>query len=395
MSGESLRDQLQATYDAMQTDDTPAPAPVETTAPVEVVDAAAAPANETTPPTEAADGRVRDEHGRFAPKDKDGQTIAQAPTGDAQAPAPTETKPEAAKPEGEGAQAEPTRVPPSLPAPIKAKFATLEPDVQQAFIGLEESVQKAKGEWAKKGERLNRYDEVFAPRREQLALRGLDEVQAVSMLFAAQDLLDRNPKQGLLELARSYGVNLAQMAQEMSGGQPMGQGAQQPGQPQGFDPNALQPLIAQALAPLQQELQTYRQQTEAQLQADANAQVDAFRNDPKNIYWEDVKEDVAWLISNGRAKTIADAYDRACWSSDAIRPLLISAQSGEQQRQAAERQEAQKRQTAERQRSAAAQQAAGSVTGAPQGAQAIPQASSSGNLRQDLQAAFEASRSAV
>lgn len=397
MPGESLRDQLQAAFDLHSVDDdqgTGAAAASVTGAEGaegQVAEAAKDPSTETT---EQPGGAQRDASGRFTAKDKGEAIATQAPNGDGK---PAETPDEkTAKPEESEARKEPTRVPPSLPAAIKAKFANLPDDVQQAFIGLEDSVQKAKAEWGKKGERLNRFDEILGPRVSEWRLKGLDEFSGIQVLLTAQDILERNPLEGLAALARSYGVNLAQVAQQMSGGQAMGQGAFSPGQAPAFDPNALQVMISQALTPLQQQLQTFQQQSEAEKQATAHQTVAEFASRPENIYWEDVKNDVAFLLQNGRANTLEDAYQTAIWASPTIRPLLLQAQQSpaaqpaaqvpaQQQTAAATQAQAQ---AAARAKAQKAQEAAGSVVGSPQGAVAPRAGSSTGNLRDDLAAAM-------
>lgn len=269
-------------------------------------------------------------------------------------------------------EGETTRAPHSLPAPVKAKWSSLDPDVRAAFVRLEESTQAAKGEWAQKAERLNRLDGVLAPRREMLKIRGLDEAQAIQSLFAAQDLLERNPLEGLSYLARSYSVNLAQLAQ-MSG---QGQGAQQ----QALPPAHLQPILQQVQT-LQQQLDARTQADEAARLGEATSQIEAFRSDPANPYFDNVKSRMQALIASGQASTLAEAYETACWVDPEIRPLLI------QQNQAQAQAKAQGQ--AERERAARAKQAAGSVTGAPGGATKLTPAGSTGSIRDDLRAAWD------
>ena len=292
----SLRETLEAA--ASGDEGTPeAPAPVETAAPVE-----AAPSidGDTQEPAEAG-ARPRGQDGKFIPKAADG---APAP---AAAPAPIPETVELAPPEPEQ-PAQATRVPPSLPAALKAKFSTLEPDVQQAFVKLEESVQTAKAEWGKKAERLNRFDEILAPRREKLAYQGVDEIQAVQMLFAAQDILDRDPLQGLAYIARSYGVDLRQIAQQMSG-DGLGQGGQPAPTQGGLDVAALRPLLSEIVTPLQEQLAALQQNTEAEKFASAQSVVDEFAIRPENMYFEDVRQDIAAYLRSGQATTLQAAYD--------------------------------------------------------------------------------------
>jgi hypothetical protein len=361
-----------------------APEPKATSAPA---DPLAAKAAEIEPD---ANGRLRDPTGKFAPKTApDPNTSEGAKPADAAAPT-EDQKSEPATPAPTEAQGtEPIRVPPSLPAAVKAKFATLDKDVQAAFTKLEDSVQTSKAEWGKKGERLNRFDEILGPRREQLAIRGIDEFQAIQTLFAAQDLLDRNPVNGLLELARSYGVAPAQLAQAL-GQSPSGGHFQ--GGPGQSNPGAVPDLasaLKPVLEPLQRQVQTLQQQIESEKQTSAQSMVEEFASRSENMYFENVREDVAVLIETGRAKTLQDAYDMACWMNPEIRELrqaeTVKAASDAAARAQAEA--AKKAEAAAREKARSAATAAGSVTGAPApGAQAP--AGPPGSVRDTLVAAM-------
>lgn len=298
--------------------------------------------------------RERDATGKFA-KPQDGAE-------------PSET----AKPADAEPPSETTRIPPSLPAAVKAKWASLEPEVKQAFTKLEETVQTSKAEWGKKAERLNRFDEILSPRREKHQLSGLDDYQAVQTLFAAQDLLERDPVLGLTHLARSYGVDLRQFAQQMSG----------PGQaqlPQAMDP-ALHPVLARVQT-LENQLTQQSQAAEAAQVATATAEIEAFRNDPKNLYFDNVKDRLYAILQSGQAQTLSEAYETAIWASPEIRPLLLAEQKVSAQQAQTE--------AAQRERASSARRAAGSVTGAPGTASSPAAAASSGSVRDALQAAWE------
>lgn len=379
----SVRDSLAAAMSGLQ--EAPAVAPdVQAPAPVEATPAAA----EASPAPEAtAAGAERDEHGRFKAKITDPAAPAAAGADDqppaADAPKETET----AKPADNGAQTEPTRVPPSLPAAVKAKFADLDPDVQQAFVKLEDSVQTAKAEWGRKGERLNRYDEIIGPHLDRWRLNGLDEYSGVQALIAAQNILERNPVEGLAHIARSYGVDLRALA-----GQALSQptAAAPQGQPAMPELQAyLQPLVQQVQAQ-QQQLQQWQQQAEQQKLSEATAEVNAFMSDPKNLYFENVRQDVARLLDTGAAQTLQEAYDRAIWASPEIRPLLLAEQAKAQQADVQQK----ATQQAARQKAVAAQAAAGSVTGSPAPGAQAPQAPQ-GTLRDQLAAAYQQVNGAV
>jgi hypothetical protein len=392
----SLRDQLQADYDTLSgaPEPTPAPEPV-----IEGTATLVAEANAEQPAAEAAPAATgspdRDEHGRFKPKAE----TPPAETGATAQPQAPESV-ELAQPEP---QSEAIRVPPSLPAAVKAKFASLDPDVQQGFVALESSVQKAKAEWEGKGQRLNRYDEIIGPQLDRWRMNGLDEYSGVQSLIAAQSLLDRDPLGGIAQIARSYGLTPAHIAHafglsQTSAPAPAADGTS----PATANPD-FQAALHAAVAPLQQGFQTLQQQLQQSQQAEqaakiatAQREIEAFSADPANMYFDNVSDAVVALIAqdrqNGGSMSLKDAYDRAVWADPTIRPHLqqaeITARAAEEARKAGEAKAAAEK--AAQQKAQAANRAAGSVTGSPTPG-AGPPAGASRPLREELAANYQAS----
>lgn len=300
----------------------------------------------------AAAARARDEAGRFA----------KAPEGQ---PKP---EPAAAAGAAEPPTPETIRVPASLPAALKARFSELPQEWRDVILKREDETNGAKAQWDAKAQQFNRLDEIIAPRRERFQLAGMDEVQAIQVLFAAQDLLERDPLQGLSYLARSYGVDLRQLSQgvQAQAGTPL--------------PDAtLQPLFEQVRT-LSQRFDASQQAAEQQQLARTASDIEAFRSDPKHLYFDNVRPQMIGLLKAGQAQSLEQAYEMACWASPEVRPLL---QQQEIARQAAQQE------AAERERAAKAARAGGSVTGAPGSAVQPAPTGSKGSVRDDLQAAYE------
>lgn len=393
MPGESLRDQLQSTYDTLSAAEPEAPvvaaapepvAAAEGAAPVEAV--AATP--DTTPEGEKPAGaQDRDEHGRFKPKGE------RAEGAQAAAPAaPPEPKIETAKPADEGAQGEPTRIPPSLSAAVKAQWADLPPAVQKDIARLEDTVQTAKAEWGRKGERLNRYDEILGPHVDRWRASGLDEYSGLQTLIAAQSLLDRNPLDGILHIARSYGMTPAHLAQAFGLSQASGQHPGQEGQRAPTGAPDMSAALQQHLAPLvtqvqtlQQQLQTSQQASEAAKLAEAQGEVQTFAADPAHRYFENVRAEVVAILQSGRAQTLKDAYEKAVWADPEIRPLLLAEQAKTASAEAAKK----AGEDAARAKSSSARQAAGSVTGAPTPGATSLQQGPRPSLRDELRQTYQ------
>lgn len=315
----------------------PEPAPVE-----EVVAAPEAVIEAETPHDDgekAADGRVRGPDGKF---------IAKAP--EMVQDTPDQPSEAVADPAARLA----IRAPASWSPAAKATFDKLPPEVQQAVAKREQEIDHG---LRRKSEEVKRYEpleQVLAPRRAQWAAQGMDEVHAVKTLLAAQDLLEKNPMQGLEFLARSYGVNL-------NTAQPQGQ------------PYQAQPARDShpEIAALKQQLQVLQSQVQTAQTAPIVSQIDAFQNDPANLYFENVRDDMAVLLHNGKASDLKEAYEMACWMRPDIRPFLQTAQAP-----AAPMQD----------KAAQARRAAVSVTGSP-GQSRIPK--SNGSIEDDIRAAFE------
>ncbi len=246
------------------------------------------------------------------------------------------------------------RAPASWSPAAKATFDKLPPEVQQAVAKREQEIDHG---LRRKSEEVKRYEpleQLIAPRRAVWAAQGMDEASAIKTLLAAQDLLERDPKQGLEFLARSYGVNL-------NTAQPQGQ------------PYQAQPARDShpEIAALKQQLQVLQSQVQTAQTAPIVSQIDAFQNDPANLYFENVRDDMAVLLHNGKASDLKEAYDMACWMRPDIRPFLQTAQAPAVTTQG---------------KATQARRAAVSVTGSP-GQTRVPK--SNGSIEDDIRAAFE------
>jgi len=317
----------------------PDPAPVE-----EVVVAPEAIIAEETPQDDgekASDGRERGPDGKFIAKQP--ETVQ-------------DTTDQPSEAVAEPAKQLAIRAPASWSPAAKATFDKLPPEVQQAVAKREQEIDHG---LRRKSEEVKRYEpleQIIAPRRAVWAAQGMDETTAIKTLLAAQDLLERDPKQGLEFLARSYGVNIASLS-----AQPQGQ------------PYQAQPARDShpEIAALKQQLQVLQSQVQTAQTAPIVSQIDAFQNDPANLYFENVRDDMAVLLHNGKAADLKEAYDMACWMRPDIRPFLQTAQAP-----AASMQD----------KAAQARRAAVSVTGSP-GQTAIRK--SNGSIEDDIRAAFE------
>lgn len=403
---ETIRQAMQGggeTPPAPEPDPTPAPAPIAEPTPAAAAATTPDPAAETAPKVEDPQGAAgdRDEKGRFKAKADNAAPTAEGAPVAATPQAEAAPKPETATPAEPGPQSEATRVPPALSAAVKAQWSDLPQAVRDEFTRLEGTFQKGKAEWEGKGQRLNRFDEIIGPRLARWQMAGVDEFQGIQMLLAAQDILDRDPVHGLMQVARSYGVTPAHLAQafgltQANGAAPAG--AEGQAAPTGAPD--ITAVLQQALAPLmgrfqtlETQFQTSQQSAQSAETARIQAQIDAFANDPANLYFANVEPAMAQLIVAARAQgvelSMAQAYERAIWADPDIRPHLVKAQAdaaAKAQTDAAEKARKEAEQAA-RDKAKAASSAAGSVTGGPTPGSEPPAGRSTGNLREDLIAA--------
>lgn len=319
---------------AVETPDAPEPAEP-------VIEAVAEDVSTTIDDVPSEDGRKRGPDGKFIAKDvESAQDTTDQPSKEVADPASQPV----------------TRAPSSWSPAAKAEFDKLPAPVQQAVAKREQEIDQG---LRRKAEELKRYEpleQVLAPRRDLWAAQGMDETQAIKTLLAAQDLLEKNPMQGLEYLAKAYGVNLSGQAQ-----------APQPGQPapaQAGQAPEIEQLRAQ-VAQLQQSVQ-YSQT------APLVSEVEAFFSDPANLYAENVRSDMARLLETGMASTLKDAYDKACRVRDDIWPLVQPAPSNGGMNGA--------------ERAMRAKNAAVSVTGTPSSAPAL---ASSGSIEDDIRLAMQ------
>lgn len=248
--------------------------------------------------------------------------------------------------------------PSDLDCRCKSKFAQLDPDVQQEVLRREREIEAGKQQWDTKAEAFNKLDAVIAPVRDRLTMSGLTPDTYIAALVRADEML-RGPQQiqAIQMLAQQYGINLG----AISGGPQA--------QPQQWQPDpqyqALQSQFQQLQARLDQDAQAKQEQDhQATL-----ARIEAFASDPANIYFDNVRGEMAALIQSGAAKDLPDAYDMAIHARPDIRQLLAAAAAS-------------KAQTAPTRPNGL------SVTGAQRGAAKANGTPSTGNVEDDVLAAF-------
>ncbi|MBY2983517.1 hypothetical protein [Rhizobium leguminosarum] len=248
-------------------------------------------------------GQPRDgENGRFLAKGQEQATAAaragQAPAANAaqqtpQAQTQMQTREHQAAIGG--------RVPPGWSAEAKAQFATLPGEVQAAITKREQEVDN--------GFRvLQDYKglEEFTPLIRQA---GMTHADVMRRAIDWEKALIHDPVNTVVHVARMAGVNLHALVN----GQ-MDHVLQRSSQQAGPQQGGPQPRHVNVEATVEHVLR----------KRDTETQVDAFLSDPANAHADDVLDDMIALINAGRASSLQDAYDAACWMRPDIRRQLIS-----------------------------------------------------------------------
>ncbi|MDH6275197.1 hypothetical protein M2311_005297 [Rhizobium leguminosarum] len=194
-----------------------------------------------------------------------------------------------------------SRVPPGWSADAKAQFGSLPSEVQAAIAKREQEVDN--------GFRvLQDYKglEEFTPLIRQA---GMTHADVMRRAIDWEKALIHDPVNTVVHVARMAGVNLHALVNGQMG-EVLQRNPQQAG-PQQAGP---QPRSINVEATVEHVLR----------KRDTETQVDAFLSDPANAHADDVLDDMIALINAGRASTLQDAYDAACWMRPDIRQQLIS-----------------------------------------------------------------------
>lgn len=247
------------------------------------------PADEGASERQAAD-RARHPDGKFAPKAADAAAGAK-PTPPADA-AHEGTAPAATQKTPVGWSGE--------------EFAQVPPAIQAKILKREQDFARGFNERAGKVKFAEEFEHVATPHRDSFARRGVTPAQSFAILLNAQAALDRDPRAGIVAIAKSYGIDLSGIPQ--SAAQPH----------QGL--SAAEQRIARVEAHLQ---------AQARVEQDRHAQsitdeISKFAADPENKHFAAVEGRMAHLIEAKLATNIKDAYEQAIHLDPAIREQVYA-----------------------------------------------------------------------
>ena len=291
------------------------------------------------------------------------------------APAETPAKPaDPTAPVGKKEEAAPA-VPQELKAPsqwkphVREKWGTLPREVQEEIVRREGDTLRLIGSVGQKIKFADEVSQQLAPFAERLQGNNVPPNAFVADVFQTVKSLAQGSMEQkaavVANIVQSYGIDLRMLDNVLA------QRIHAP--PVNPEVHQARQLAARAQAVLQQ----HSQGQERQAEESAASTLAAFSADPKNEFFNDVREMMADLLQAGRAPSLEDAYQACIWANPDTRKILLQ-------------REAQQRVTSRSDRAAQARRASSSVHGSPLHAGGGVAQNNGGSLRETIAAAFEA-----
>ena len=145
-------------------------------------------------------------------------TDGAAPSADGQAADPAAVDPNA---DAAAAAAAEVKAPETWPEQVRQEFDKHAKAYPQGAQWLKDQISFMQGQYKRNAGKIEPYvqmarslDPVLAPGREERRLNGMDDVSYISRLAAADNLLSRDPVQGLLWIAEQVGIDINTLGQQ-------------------------------------------------------------------------------------------------------------------------------------------------------------------------------------
>lgn len=224
---------------------------------------------------------------------------------------PVETRDEPSEPKAAAEPTEPTVKTESIAPPVfwkkeqRDQFAKASPELQKIILENEEQrikhYNQRNEDLAKQRKHIESFEQILGPERDRLRIQGISEPAYIQALVAADNLLRKNPQQGLEYLKQVYGLS----QQDVSSMQPV----QQPHQQQ----LARDPAVDQ----LRAELEAMRAEK-------LNEEIRSFAR--ANPFFADVREEMGQLLQSGAVTTLDEAYQVAVLRNPETRQAYLQTQ---------------------------------------------------------------------
>ena len=222
--------------------------------------------------------------------------------------------------QGEDSKEPPLEAPKNWSEDVRSKFKDLPRDAQEYMLKRDKEMTadytRKTQEVAEQRKSFESLDKVIAPMRQQIAASGVGEAEYISRLLNADMALRNNPKMAIKQLAQGYGIDLSSIEETVDWNDSDPQIAQLKQQNQA--------ILAELNQFKQQNLQSARQQTEAQINGFANTKDD--KGNLKYPHFDKLRVKMGNLIDAGEAKGLEDAYAKAVRLDDELYKESLDAQ---------------------------------------------------------------------
>lgn len=289
------------------------------------------------------------------------EAVPQKPEAPAAAPADPGAKPPVGeKPKPEAAKPVGFKAPESWRPAVREQWKTLAPQVQAEIIRRERQIEDTLKHTVQARQVAEGLGQIYANFQDVFKGESTPPLQTIANLLNISRTLKTAPPpqraQLMAQVIQQYGVDLQLLDQALA--------FHVQNAPKQDGVNQFQQMMAQSLAPIHQQLGALvreRQMGQQQAQQEQNQtlinEVETFAADPKNEYFELLRNDVADILEMGARRgqpiSLSQAYTRAMLANNELAPLVSQAML----REAAAQQNAPA--------AAALQRAGFSVTGAP------------------------------
>ena len=222
--------------------------------------------------------------------------------------------------DGQDSQEPPLEAPKNWSEEVRSKFKDLPRDAQEYMLKRDKEMTadytRKTQEVAEQRKSFESLDKVIAPMRQQIAASGVSETEYIARLLNADMALRNNPKMAIKQLAQGYGIDLSSIEETVDWNDTDPQIAQLKQQNQA--------ILAELNQFKQQNLQSARQQTEAQINGFANTKDD--KGNLKYPHFDKLRVKMGNLIDAGEAKGLEDAYAKAVRLDDELYKQSLEAQ---------------------------------------------------------------------
>jgi len=280
----------------------------------------AAESTEPAEPTESAEPapsseseKVRDALGRFVPK-----AAAAEPA------VPVDPSAVAAPVDSVAPTTPEDRAPASWSPAAREEWKAIGPVARAEVMKREQEVQRVLQESSTARDVAQELMSVCTPHMSRIRSRGVSPLQAIAGLFDTEaELSSGGPVQKaetIARLVKAYGVDIAALDSALAGAAPPQEASVQ---------GLVQEMLQRELAPIRQMMtaaQARSLEAQAKNQEAAQSDIDTFASDPKNEFFNDVRETMADIIEvaskRGVFLPLKDAYSQAIQLTPSVREVL-------------------------------------------------------------------------